>query len=130
MGFDMRRRFPPQNLTVQRFQPYTQAWIRRLDFTGIAQPWAYGFARLTLGFFMRRLFAALSLALLATQALAADPAPLAGSKGMVVTAQHLTSDVGADIRRQGGNAVDAAVAVGYALASSILRPAIWAAAGS
>ena len=35
---------------------------------------------------------------------------------MVVTAQHLASDVGAAILRQGGNAVDAAVAVGYALA--------------
>jgi gamma-glutamyltranspeptidase/glutathione hydrolase len=47
---------------------------------------------------------------------AADPAPVAASSGMVVTAQHLASDVGADILRQGGNAVDAAVAVGYALA--------------
>ena len=37
-------------------------------------------------------------------------------KGMVVTAEHLASDVGAAILRQGGNAVDAAVAVGYALA--------------
>ena len=35
---------------------------------------------------------------------------------MVVTAQHLASDVGADVLRRGGNAVDAAVAVGYALA--------------
>jgi gamma-glutamyltranspeptidase/glutathione hydrolase len=36
--------------------------------------------------------------------------------GMVATAQHLATDVGAAILRQGGNAIDAAVAVGYALA--------------
>jgi gamma-glutamyltranspeptidase/glutathione hydrolase len=47
---------------------------------------------------------------------AADPAPVDSRRGMVVTAQHLASDVGADILRRGGNAVDAAVAVGYALA--------------
>ena len=33
---------------------------------------------------------------------------------MVVSAQHLASQVGVDILKQGGNAVDAAVAVGYA----------------
>jgi gamma-glutamyltranspeptidase / glutathione hydrolase len=47
---------------------------------------------------------------------AAAPAALESSNGMVVTAQHLASDAGAAILRQGGNAVDAAVAVGYALA--------------
>jgi gamma-glutamyltranspeptidase/glutathione hydrolase len=47
---------------------------------------------------------------------AADPAPVASRQGIVVTAQHLASDVGASILRRGGNAVDAAVAVGYALA--------------
>lgn len=36
--------------------------------------------------------------------------------GMVVTEQHLASEIGADILRQGGNAIDAAIAVGYALA--------------
>src|SRR5271167_4423317 len=35
---------------------------------------------------------------------------------MVVTAQHAASEVGAAILHQGGNAIDAAVAVGYALA--------------
>jgi len=35
-------------------------------------------------------------------------------QGMVVTAQHLASDVGIQILKQGGNAVDAAVAIGYA----------------
>jgi gamma-glutamyltranspeptidase/glutathione hydrolase len=47
---------------------------------------------------------------------AAAPAALESADGMVVTAQHLASDVGAAVLRQGGNAVDAAIAAGYALA--------------
>jgi gamma-glutamyltranspeptidase/glutathione hydrolase len=47
---------------------------------------------------------------------AATPAALESTEGMVVTAQHLASEVGAQILLRGGNAVDAAVAVGYALA--------------
>ncbi|MCC8367660.1 gamma-glutamyltransferase [Xenorhabdus sp. PB61.4] len=35
-------------------------------------------------------------------------------QGMVVSAQHLASQVGVDILKMGGNAIDAAVAVGYA----------------
>ncbi|MGH8191568.1 MAG: gamma-glutamyltransferase [Rhodanobacteraceae bacterium] len=43
--------------------------------------------------------------------------PLVTAKhGMVVSAQHLATRIGVDILKQGGNAVDAAVAVGYALA--------------
>jgi gamma-glutamyltranspeptidase/glutathione hydrolase len=42
--------------------------------------------------------------------------PVEARDGMVVTEQRLASEVGADILRAGGNAIDAAVAVGYALA--------------
>ena len=52
----------------------------------------------------------------AAPAFAASPAPVEGQNGMVVTAQHLASQVGVDVLKAGGNAVDAAVAVGYALA--------------
>ncbi len=47
---------------------------------------------------------------------AASQAPVAAENGMVVTAQHLATHVGVDVLKDGGNAVDAAVAVGYALA--------------
>ena len=47
---------------------------------------------------------------------AASPAPVAAQSGMVVTAQHIATHVGVDVLKRGGNAVDAAVAVGYALA--------------
>ena len=43
-------------------------------------------------------------ALLAGVAQAASHAPVAGSGGMVVSAQHLASNVGADVLRRGGNA--------------------------
>jgi gamma-glutamyltranspeptidase/glutathione hydrolase len=52
----------------------------------------------------------------ASAAQAAEPAALESSRDMVVSAQHAASDVGAAILAQGGNAIDAAVAVGYALA--------------
>ena len=48
-------------------------------------------------------------------ALAADH-PVTARHAMVVTAQHLATEVGVRILKEGGNAVDAAVAVGYALA--------------
>ncbi len=47
---------------------------------------------------------------------AASQPPVAAESGMVVTAQHLATRVGVDVLKDGGNAVDAAVAVGYALA--------------
>ena len=47
---------------------------------------------------------------------AASVAPVAAENGMVVSAQHLATEVGVNVLKRGGNAVDAAVAVGYALA--------------
>jgi gamma-glutamyltranspeptidase/glutathione hydrolase len=47
---------------------------------------------------------------------AASQAPVAAENGMVVSAQHLATKTGVDVLKDGGNAVDAAVAVGYALA--------------
>jgi gamma-glutamyltranspeptidase/glutathione hydrolase len=56
------------------------------------------------------------LVTLSAGAAAASLAPVAAEHGMVVTAQHLATQVGVDVLKRGGNAVDAAVAVGYALA--------------
>lgn len=64
----------------------------------------------------RRLCFVAALWLGAGAAFAASPVPVEGQNGMVVTAQHLASQVGVDVLKAGGNAVDAAVAVGYALA--------------
>lgn len=46
---------------------------------------------------------------------ASNPA-VEARNGMVVTSQHLASQVGVNILKMGGNAIDAAVAVGYAQA--------------
>lgn len=67
-------------------------------------------------FALRRLVAAALLAAASVLAAAASVAPVAAENGMVVTAQHLATQVGVDVLKDGGNAIDAAVAVGYALA--------------
>jgi gamma-glutamyltranspeptidase/glutathione hydrolase len=63
---------------------------------------------------MRRLtVAALSMAVTST---CAGASSVAADVAMVSTAQHLATQAGVDVLKAGGNAVDAAVAVGYVLA--------------
>jgi gamma-glutamyltranspeptidase/glutathione hydrolase len=47
--------------------------------------------------------------------------PVVSSKGMVVSQNNLSSDIGKEILNMGGNAVDAAVAVGFSLATTLPR---------
>lgn len=69
---------------------------------------------LTRSFFMPWL---ICLFIWGRSSLLAQPALTAiGTKHMVVTAQHEATDIGLEILRRGGNAIDAAVAIGYALA--------------
>ena len=45
--------------------------------------------------------------------------PVEAKNGMVATEQHLASQIGLEILKKGGNAVDAAVAIGFSLAVSL-----------
>lgn len=60
----------------------------------------------------------LSLSLLPIYPSIAMVQPVSAQHSMVVSEQQVASQIGADILQAGGNAVDAAVAVGYALAVS------------
>ncbi|HYZ17123.1 MAG TPA: gamma-glutamyltransferase [Candidatus Acidoferrum sp.] len=64
---------------------------------------------------LRPLVVALAAGLLAVP-LAASASTASGTHGAVATDQHLASEVGLEVLRTGGNAVDAAVAIGYTLA--------------
>ncbi len=73
---------------------------------------------------MRKGLAILVSALLAVSSLyhgsnpgqAASVPPMEAKSGMVASAQHLASAAGVQVLKDGGNAIDAAVAMGYALA--------------
>jgi gamma-glutamyltranspeptidase/glutathione hydrolase len=63
---------------------------------------------------MRRLLAAVLL--VTTPLLAASKEPVRARRAMVASTSEIASRIGVDVMRKGGNAVDAAVAVGLALA--------------
>jgi gamma-glutamyltranspeptidase / glutathione hydrolase len=81
--------------------------------------------------FRRLLAASLSLAMALPVPLAAQSrhlleypsvhSPVVGTRGMVVSQNAIASEVGAQVLRDGGNAVDAAIAIGFALAVTLPR---------
>lgn len=73
--------------------------------------------------FISRIFSAVSIAVLCFSMLpfaapvsASSPAPVRGRAAMVASQHELASKIGIEIMKKGGNAVDAAIAVGIALA--------------
>ncbi len=62
------------------------------------------------------LVVAVSTQIAVNTALAAEPEAVHGAHGMVASRSAIASQVGVDIMRAGGNAIDAAVATGFAMA--------------
>lgn len=56
------------------------------------------------------------ISIISVSLFAASPEPYHSSNGMVLSSHHLADKIGQDVLNKGGNAIDAAVAVGYALA--------------
>jgi gamma-glutamyltranspeptidase/glutathione hydrolase len=85
--------------------------------------------RPTMPFHPRTLLALMAMATISTGQLLAEapPAdylneqPVRAQHAMVVSVHHLAADAGVEIMREGGNAIDAAVATGFALA--VVHPA-------
>lgn len=73
---------------------------------------------------MRRTLALVSLLVFAAPLAAASKPPVRARSGMVASTSEIASRIGVDVMKQGGNAVDAAVAVGFALA------VVWPQAGN
>ncbi|ASL43504.1 Gamma-glutamyltranspeptidase [Burkholderia sp. AD24] len=65
---------------------------------------------------MRRIVALAMLSAVHLHAMAASEPAVEAKNGMVVSSQNLASEIGIAMLKKGGNAVDAAVAVGYAQA--------------
>jgi gamma-glutamyltranspeptidase/glutathione hydrolase len=66
---------------------------------------------------MKRMVMAVALAVVAAGVvIRGSSEPLRAKHGMVVSVQATASKIGADVLKDGGNAIDAAVAVGFALA--------------
>lgn len=66
--------------------------------------------------------AVLGLTVAVPPARAVSPPPVKAAHAMVVTAQHLATQVGVKILKQGGNAVDAAVGYAPAVVQPCCKP--------